>query len=327
MNKNILVTGGAGYIGSNTVKALVEKGFNIIVVDDLSTGYRELIHPSAKFYQNCILDTKQLSKILVDERISGIIHFAAKIIVPESITHSLAYYRNNTQGVLSILEAAKASNVKNFVFSSTAAVYGDSKSNLVSEYHPTQPLNPYGHSKLMSEQVIKDAEIEFGLRYVILRYFNVAGASECLTYGQLSKNASHLIKIASETACGKRNSMNITGTNYNTPDGTGVRDYIHVEDLADIHVLSMKYLQEGKESTILNCGYGKGFSVKEVIQTIKKVSGKDFLVSNAPRRLGDSESLVADITKIQKALNWSPKKASLELICKSSYEWEKKLNN
>jgi UDP-glucose 4-epimerase len=319
----ILVTGGAGYIGSHTTNALLEAGFNVVIIDDLSTGFKSLLHPKAKFYEASVLDTKAVSNILSLEKIAGVIHFAAKIIVPESIAKPIDYYRNNTMGVLSMLEACKIANVKNFVFSSTAAVYGNASMDLISELTPTAPINPYGFSKLFSEQIIRDCEIEFGLKSVVLRYFNVAGASESLRFGQLSKNATHLIKIASEAACGKRESMSITGTDYPTVDGTGVRDYIHVEDLADIHVLAMKYLLSGNSSELFNCGYGHGSSVKEVIETIRKVSGVNFKVLETERRLGDAAQLVADSSKVRRVLGWVPKRDSLETISRSAYLFEK----
>ena len=325
MKNKILVTGGAGYIGSHTTNALIESGFEVVIVDDLSTGFEQLIHPKAKFYRASVLDTAAIKNLMLNENIAGVIHFAAKIIVPESIERPLEYYLNNTMGVLSMLEACKASNVKNFVFSSTAAVYGNASMELIKETTPVAPINPYGHSKLFSEQIIRDSNIEFGLESVILRYFNVAGASESLRFGQLSKKATHLIKIASEAACSKRESMSITGTDYPTPDGTGVRDYIHVEDLADIHVLALKYLLSRGKSELFNCGYGHGSSVKEVIDTVRKVSGNNFKAFEAPRRLGDAAQLVADSSKLRKTLNWIPKRDNLELICKSAYLFEKNL--
>ena len=292
MKTKILVTGGAGYIGSHATDALLKSGFDVVIVDDLSTGFKELIHPKAKFYRASILDTELIKDILLKENIIGVVHFAAKIIVPESISKPIEYYKNNTMGVLSILEACKSTNIKNLVFSSTAAVYGTASKDLISESTVPAPINPYGFSKLFSEQMIRDSEIEFGLQSIILRYFNVAGASESLSYGQLSKNATHLIKIVSEAACGKRESVAITGTAYPTIDGTGVRDYIHVEDLADIHVLAMKYLIRGGASEIFNCGYGKGASVKEVIETIQKVSNTKIKTIQRPRRTGDVELLI-----------------------------------
>ena len=323
MKKTILVTGGAGYIGSHTTEALIEAGFEVIVVDDLSTGYERLLHPKARFYIYNVLETEKITSIMKNECISAVVHFAAKIIVPESISEPLNYYRNNTMGVLSLLEACKASSIKNIVFSSTAAVYGNASMELITESSPLAPINPYGSSKLFSETLIRDSEIEFGLKSVVLRYFNVAGASASGKFGQLSKNATHLIKIASEAACGKRDSMSITGTDYPTPDGTGVRDYIHVEDLADVHVLALKYLLNGGESEIFNCGYGHGSSVREVVDMVKKVSGVNFKAIEADRRPGDAAQLVADSTKVRRILNWSPKRDSLELICRSAYEFEK----
>lgn len=325
MKNKILVTGGAGYIGSHATSALLEAGFEVVIVDDLSTGFEKLIHPKAKFYKVSVLDTNIIAKILQNEKICGVIHFAAKIIVPESLLKPIEYYKNNTMGVLSVLEACKLSSVKNFVFSSTAAVYGNAPMELITEETPTAPINPYGFSKLFSEQMIRDAELEFGLKSVILRYFNVAGASESLQYGQLSKTASHLIKIASEAACGKRDSMQITGTDYPTTDGTGVRDYIHVEDLADIHVLALKYLLSGGSSEIFNCGYGHGSSVREVIETVRKVSGVNFQATESARRSGDAAQLVADSSKVRRVLGWIPKKDNLDLICESAYLFEKSL--
>lgn len=325
MKNKILVTGGAGYIGSHTVSALIKSGFEVVIVDDLSTGFKRLIHPKTRMYQVSILNTEAIKDILRNEQISGVIHFAAKIIVPESIAQPIEYYKNNTMGVLSVLEACKVAEVKKIVFSSTAAVYGNASMELIKELDSVSPINPYGFSKLFSEQIIKDCEFEFGLQSVILRYFNVAGASESLQLGQLSKNATHLIKIASEVACGKRDSISITGTDYPTIDGTGVRDYIHVEDLADIHVLAIKFLLEGGKSEIFNCGYGHGVSVREVIETIRKVSGVNFKAFEGPRRPGDAAQLVADSSKVRKTLGWIPKRDSLETICRTAYLFEKSL--
>lgn len=323
--KNILVTGGAGYIGSHTVNALTNSNFNVIIVDNLSTGFSELIHPKAKFYNVSLNETEKLTEILTNEKIDGVIHFAAKIIVPDSILFPLDYYENNTYGVISILKACQVSGVKYFVFSSTAAVYGNASSDLITELTPTAPINPYGFSKLFSEQIIQDSEIEFGLKSVRFRYFNVAGASESQNFGQRSKKATHLIKIASEAACGKRANMSITGTDFPTKDGTGIRDYIHVEDLADAHVLAIKHLLDGGKSNLFNCGYGHGYSVREVINCIKDVTKNDFEVLEAPRRGGDAAFLVADSSKLRSQLGWSPKRDDLSLICKSAYLFEKSL--
>lgn len=325
MKTTILVTGGAGYVGSHTADALIKSGFNVVIVDNLSTGFSELLHPQARFFQISLSETEKLEDIITREKISGVIHFAAKIIVPESIIHPLDYYENNTHGVLSTLRACQATGVKNFVFSSTAAVYGNSSAELISEQTSTAPINPYGFSKLFSEQIIRDTELEFGLKSIIFRYFNVAGASESQIYGQRSKTASHLIKIACEAACGKRPSMSITGTDYPTKDGTGVRDYIHVEDLAEAHVLAMKYLLDGGKSDLFNCGYGHGYSVREVINCIKRVTNTNFEVIEAARRSGDTAQLVANSTKLRNQLGWVPRRDNLELICKSAYQYEKSL--
>lgn len=325
MKTKILVTGGAGYIGSHATSALIDSGFDVVIIDNLSTGFTQLIHPKAKFYNENILNTQAVATILKNENIVGVIHFAAKIIVPESIKNPLDYYCNNTFGVLSLLEALKITGVKFLVFSSTAAVYGNASFEPVTEETEPSPINPYGFSKLFSEQIIKDSERDFSLKSVILRYFNVAGANEKKKLGQFSDNATHLIKVASQVACGKKEYLSITGTDYNTFDGTGVRDYIHVEDLADIHVLAMKYLINGGNSETLNCGYGHGTSVREIVHTMKKISGVDFNVLEAPRRLGDAAQLVADSSKLKKILCWNPKKDSLELICKSAYLFEKSI--
>lgn len=321
----VLITGGAGYIGSNTVSKLLSEGFKVVIIDDLSSGFQELIHPSAKFYQLDILDTPSICDIMKLEKIEGVIHFAAKIIVPESISEPLKYYSNNTSGVVSVLNACKISRIKNFVFSSTAAVYGNATSDLITESTPTRPINPYGFSKLFCEQIIRDTEYEFDLRSIIFRYFNVAGASRDLNFGQRTKTATHLIKIASETALKKREQMFITGSDYNTHDGTGVRDYIHVEDLATAHVLAMKYLLDGGKSDLFNCGYGHGYSVREVVNCMKKVSGFDFLSPEGARRPGDAASLVADSSRLKTQLCWRPELDDLELICQTALDFERLL--
>lgn len=324
---NILVTGGAGYIGSHTAQALLNSGHQIIIFDNTTTGFLEAIPLGAKFVRGDVRKRDLLVDVLKKYSIEAVVQFAAKLIVPESIEKPMEYYENNTMGVLALTQACVEANVKMVVFSSTAAVYGDVKiDGLITEESPKAPLNPYGSSKLMSEQILRDCEAPHGLRSVCLRYFNVAGAAEDGKNGQRTANATHLIKVASQAACGKRASVGIFGTDYPTPDGTGVRDYIHVEDLADLHVLALNYLNEGGKSEIFNCGYGHGFSVREVIDTVKKVSGVDFKVEEQPRRAGDAATLVADSSKVRKAFNWTPKRDNLELICKTAYEWEKKLS-
>lgn len=323
----VLVTGGAGYIGSHTAQALLGAGHQVMVMDNITTGFREAVPVGVELIQGDVRNGALLAEVLKKNSVDAVIHFAAKLIVPESLEKPIEYYENNTMGVLSLVQACVASNVKKVVFSSTAAVYGDVSTNaLLTERTPTAPLNPYGSSKLMSEQILRDCEAPHGLRSVCLRYFNVAGAAEDGKNGQRTANATHLIKVASQAACGKRASVGIFGTDYPTPDGTGVRDYIHVEDLADLHVLALNYLVEGGKSEIFNCGYGHGFSVREVIDTVKKVSGVDFKVEEQPRRAGDAATLVADSSKVRKAFNWTPKRDNLELICKTAYEWEKKLS-
>ena len=321
----ILVTGGAGYIGSNTVAKLIESGFDVVIVDDLSTGYKELLHPKAKFYQLDITKTLELEKVMSTEKCSAIIHFAAKIVVPESISSPIKYYTNNCGGVLSVLHASKNVGINKIVFSSTAAVYGNANQPLIDENSPVQPINPYGHSKLFSEQMIRDCQQEFNLNSVILRYFNVAGASRDLRFGQRSPMATHLIKIASEAALQKRDSVHITGTDYKTFDGTGIRDYIHVEDLADVHVVATKHLLDSGNSQVFNCGYGKGHSVREVINCMKEVSGYDFPTIDSNRRPGDAEHLVADPSKLKSTLGWTPKLDDLSLICRTALDFEKSL--
>ncbi|MFP5519889.1 MAG: UDP-glucose 4-epimerase GalE [Bdellovibrionia bacterium] len=321
---NILITGGAGYIGSHTVQKVLDAGYNPVVFDNLSTGFSEAVPAGVKLIKGDVRDQSHLEAVLREEKISAVIHFAAKLIVPESIEKPLDYYENNTQGVVSLAKACVAIGVKHVVFSSTAAVYGDSEtSNLVTEKTATAPLNPYGMSKLMSEQILRDCEIPFGLTSVSLRYFNVAGAALNGKNGQRTKDATHLIKVASEAACGKRPSVGVFGTDYPTPDGTGVRDYIHVEDLADLHVLALEYLFKGGKSDIFNCGYGQGASVKQVLKTVQQVSKVDFKIEEKPRRAGDAAMLVADPTKIKKTFGWQPKHNDLELICRSAFEWER----
>lgn len=322
----LLVTGGAGYIGSHTTKKLLEAGHQVVVFDNLSTGFEVAIPKGASFVKGDVRSLESLTNVLREHKIEAVIHFAAKLIVPESIQKPLEYYENNTQGVINLAQACLATGVNKVVFSSTAAVYGNvAGSDLITEATLAAPINPYGMSKLMSESVLRDCELPFGLRSVCLRYFNVAGAAEDGLNGQRTKDATHLIKVATEAACGKRKSMSIFGTDYATPDGTGVRDYIHIEDLADLHVLALNYLAQGGSSQILNCGYGKGFSVRQVIDTIKKVSGSDFKVEEIGRRAGDPGSVVADPSKAKKLFSWEPKRNSLELICRLAYNWEKQL--
>ncbi len=320
----ILVTGGAGYIGSHTANRLLQNGFEVVVLDNLTTGFREAVPAGAKFIQGDVRNEAQLTQVLREENISAVIHFAAKLNVKESTFKPLDYYENNTVGVLAMAKAMQATGVKHIVFSSTAALFGDKvQDRAIVEDDLKAPLNPYGNSKLMSEYILSDASSTGALTYCALRYFNVAGAADDGKNGQRTADAFHLIHLGVQAAIGKRKQLQLFGTDYPTPDGTCVRDYIHVEDLADIHLLALKHLLAGGASDCFNCGYGFGYSVKEVIKMIKNVSGADFPVIESERRPGDAASLVADSSKLKSKLGWKPQRANLDLICKSAYEWEK----
>ncbi len=325
---NILVTGGAGYIGSHVVKQLGEKrDCNITVLDSLVTGFRESVL-YGDFIKSDLSDFSEIEGIFKARKFDAVIHFAASLIVPESVKEPLKYYLNNTANTANLIRLCVKYGVKNFVFSSTAAVYGepDISKMPIAEDCETSPINPYGMSKLMSETILKDASNAYeDFNYIALRYFNVAGAAIDGKIGQSTKDATHLIKVAAQTALGKRDKMYIFGDDYPTDDGTCIRDYIHVEDLADAHLKALDYLDENKKSNIFNCGYGHGFSVKEVIDTMKKVSGVDFKVEITERREGDPAVLIAGNEKIKRELEWKPKYDDLNLICKTALEWEKKI--
>lgn len=322
----ILVTGGAGYIGSHFVKQSGDfTNHDITVLDNLSTGFREAVL-YGKFIKGDLSDWDFIKKLLEKETFDTVVHFGASLIVPESVTNPLKYYLNNTANSANLIKSAMDSGVKYFIFSSTAATYGEPPKELIpiNETAPLNPINPYGRSKLMTEYILKDAAgANKNIKYVILRYFNVAGADPDGKIGQSTVNATHLIKVAAEAACGKREKILVFGQDYDTPDGTCIRDYIHVTDLANAHILAIDYLKNN-ESETFNCGYGKGYSVMEVINTMKKVTGIDFNVEVAGRRAGDPAELVADNKKILKKLNFTPKYNDLEIICKSAYEWERK---
>jgi UDP-glucose 4-epimerase len=324
MNKKILVTGGAGYIGSHTVKQLGESGYDLVVYDNLSTG-----SPLAILYGKLVVgdlnDPQRLSQIFKNHNFDAVLHFAASISVPESIKNPLWYYANNTRNTLNLLQCCQEFGVNKLVFSSTAAVYGETKEYPVKESSPTLPVNPYGSSKLMSERIIQDYSRASDLKYVILRYFNVAGVDRSGKIGQSGKKAAHLIKLGCDAALGRRDSVSIFGTDYPTSDGTGIRDYIHVEDLAKAHVDALAYLATNNESQIFNCGYGRGYSVREVLNKIKEISGVNFTVIETARRPGDPACVVASADKIHNILGWQPQYNSLDTIIRTALAWEKKL--
>src|SRR5215813_2636738 len=321
----ILVTGGCGYIGSHMVHALVDAGEPIVVVDNLTTGFRSALPESATLVIGDVGDQALMTSVIKTHAVTEIIHFAASIVVPDSVRDPLGYYRNNTINTRALLEVAVATGVQHFIFSSTAAVYGNPQRVPVGEDAAAAPMSPYGSSKLMSEIMLKDAAAAHGLNYVILRYFNVAGADPKLRTGQSTVGATHLIKVAVETALGLRPQIDVFGTDYETPDGTCIRDYIHVSDLVRAHSDALAYLRRGGSSDTLNCGYGHGYSVLEVIDTVKRVSGVDFKVEHAPRRPGDPARIVAASDRARALIGWQPRLDELETIVTHALAWERKL--
>lgn len=327
MNKAVLVTGGAGYIGSHTCHQLVEAGHKLVVVDNFYSGHRWAVPDEAILVEGDAGDIELTSQLMREHDVDTVIHFAGHIVVPESVTDPLKYYRNNTQNSRNLIEACVSAGVSQLVFSSTAAVYGIPDEQPATEDTPTAPINAYGRSKLMTEWMLEDVarrpDTHPAFRYIALRYFNVAGARPDLRIGQATPEATHLIKVACQAALGQRDSVSIFGTDYPTPDGTGVRDYIHVEDLASAHLAALEYLREGGDSQIMNCGYSHGYSVREVMQMVKRVSGVDFKIVEAPRRSGDPPELVAGTQRIHDVLDWHTRYQDLELICRTAYEWER----
>jgi len=321
---SVLVTGGAGYIGSHTLLQLLARGERVVVLDDLSTGFRQAVRDAALVVGN-VGDRKLVDALLAEHNVDTIIHFAAHTIVPESVADPLKYYGNNTCSTRSLLEAASKAGVKHFVFSSTAAVYGMPASGLASEESATAPINPYGTSKLMSEWMLRDLCAATAMRYVALRYFNVAGSDTQGRIGQSTRKATLLVKVACEAVVGKRPFLSVYGTDYPTPDGTGVRDYIHVEDLATAHVDALSYLRDGGQSLIANCGYGHGYSVREVIASVEKIAGIKLDVREEPRRAGDPPSLVASAQKVRDTFGWKPKLDDIDTIVRTSLDWERRL--
>jgi len=321
----VLVTGGAGYIGSHMVHALVDAGERVVVLDNMSTGFPWAVAGGATLAVVETGDQPRVAALIAEHGIDAIIHFAASAVVPESVLHPLAYYRNNMVNSRALIEAAVVSGVRYFIFSSTAAVYGNPERVPVSEEDPAVPLSPYGRSKLMTEMMLEDAGAAHGLHYGVLRYFNVAGADPLARTGQSTRGATHLIKVAVETAFGLRPKMDVYGTDYQTPDGTCIRDYIHVWDLVRAHSQALAYLRAGGRSITVNCGYGRGFSVLEVIETVKQVSGIDFKVEIAGRRPGDPARIVAAADRARATLHWKPEFGNLPTIVSHALAWERKL--
>lgn len=321
----VLVTGGAGYIGSHVVRALGEKGYDVLTYDNFSSGNKWAV-----LYGDIVVadlsDKYAIREVIHEFKPDAVMHFAASIVVPESVEDPLKYYRNNTVNTINLLDVMKEEAVSRFIFSSTAAVYGIPDSIPVNEDMPMNPINPYGTSKMMIELFLRDIAVASSdFRYVSLRYFNVAGADKDCRIGQAYKESTHLITRALKTAKGEFEKLQIFGTDYTTPDGTCIRDYIHVDDLADAHLRALEYLLENGESDIFNCGYGHGYSVREVVDAAKKVTGIDFNIEETERRQGDPPVLVADSSKIKQRLNWHPKYDDLEYIIKTAWEWEKKM--
>ena len=321
----VLVTGGAGYIGSHMVHALVEAGESVIVIDNLSTGFSQYLPEGVPLFIGDVADENLVEGVIAAHGIDAIIHFAGSVVVPESMRDPLTYYRNNTMATRNLLNVAVKTGVRRFIFSSTAAVYGNPDSTPVAEDAPTRPLSPYGSSKLMTEIMLHDIAPAYGMDFVVLRYFNVAGADPLGRTGLATIGATHLLKIAVEAATGQRTKVDVFGTDYATPDGSCIRDFIHVSDLVQAHRAALDYLRSGGPSTTLNCGYGRGYSVLETIEAVRRASGRNFAVQYAPRRDGDIVTMIADTARIHATLDWTPRYNDLETIARHALAWEEKL--
>ena len=321
----VLITGGAGYIGSHMVHALAEAGESVVVVDNLSTGFSAFLPEGVPLFIGDAADENLVEGVIAAHGVESIVHFAGSVVVPDSMRDPLAYYRNNTMTTRSLLNAAVKCGVNSFIFSSTAAVYGNPDQVPVPENAPTRPLSPYGSSKLMTEIMLHDVASAHGMNYVVLRYFNVAGADPLARIGLATVGATHLLKIAVEAATGQRAKIDVFGTDYPTPDGSCIRDFIHVSDLAQAHRAALSYLRDGGASATLNCGYGRGYSVLETIEAVKRVSGRNFAVQYAPRRPGDIMAMVADTSRLSGLLDWTPRYDNLDTIATHALAWEWKL--
>lgn len=321
----ILVTGGAGYIGSHMVLALVERGEKVVVLDNLSTGFWWAIAPEATLVEGDIGDEALLDRLMAEHRFDAVIHFAGSIVVPESVSDPLGYYLNNTVKSRMLMACAVKARIPRFIFSSTAAVYGNTTSEPVFEDAPLNPISPYGSSKLMTEWMLRDSHAAYGMQYVALRYFNVAGGDPKGRIGQSTPRATHLIKVACQTALGQREKLEVYGTDYATPDGTCLRDYIHVSDLVAAHVDALAHLRGGGESGIFNCGYGRGYSVLDVIKAVERANGAALPVVYGPRRAGDPAAIVAGAERVRRVLGWKPRHDNLDFIVETALAWERKL--
>ncbi|MHC5372418.1 UDP-glucose 4-epimerase GalE [Enterococcus sp. LJL120] len=317
----VLVLGGAGYIGSHAVDQLIEKGYDVAVVDNLLTGHRKAVHPDARFYEGDVRDKTFLTSVFKKESIEGVIHFAASSLVAESVANPLKYFNNNVYGMEILLEVMQEFNVKHIVFSSTAATYGEPKEMPIKETTPTNPKNPYGESKLMMEKMMKWCDGAYDMKFVALRYFNVAGAKADASIGEDHTPETHLVPIILQVALGQREILQIFGDDYDTPDGTNIRDYVHVEDLIAAHILALKYLKAGNESNTFNLGSNNGYSVKEMLEAARKVTGKEIPAKISPRRAGDPSALVASSEKAKEILGWQPKYTSVEDIIATAWNW------
>src|SRR6266404_374816 len=322
---SVLVTGGAGYIGSHTVRALVEAGESVVVVDNLSTGFSAYLPEGVALFIGDAADENLVEGVIAAHAVESIVHLAGSVVVPDSMRDPLAYYRNNTMTTRSLLNAAVKGGVSRFIYSSAAAVYGNPDQVPVAEHAPTRPLSPYGSSKLMTEIMLHDTASAHGMKYVVLRHFNVAGADPLARIGLATVGATHLLKITVEAATGQRAKIDVFGTDYPTPDGSCIRDFIHVSDLAQAHRAALSYLRGGGASVTLNCGYGRGYSVLETIEAVRRVSGRNFAVQYAPRRPGDIMTMIADTSRIRTTLDWTPQYDNLETIAAHALAWEEKL--